>query len=132
MPDDSPCGCTRRNATSRSPADCRIGLLAAYVCTFLERARGSEIEERRSHQILAAITDNDAAGDIGGKRRGEEYCDLADVIDLAHEAMAAHTPGARLEVIESCGHLSTIEQPEVVNRVLRNWLRETDADCRAH
>jgi len=48
-----------------------------------------------------------------------------------HEAMAAHTPGARLEVIESCGHLSTIEQPEVVNRVLRNWLRETDADCRA-
>ena len=49
-----------------------------------------------------------------------------------HEAMAACIPGARLEVIESCGHLSTIEQPEVVNRVLRNWLRETEADCRTH
>ncbi len=24
-------------------------------------------------------------------------------------------------------HLSTIEQPEIVNRVLRNWLRETEA-----
>jgi pimeloyl-ACP methyl ester carboxylesterase len=43
-----------------------------------------------------------------------------------HEAMAARVPGAQLEIIENCGHLSTIEQPEIVNRVLRNWLRETD------
>ena len=45
-----------------------------------------------------------------------------------HEAMAARIPGARLEVIEDCGHLSTIEQPEIVNRVLKSWLRETEAD----
>jgi pimeloyl-ACP methyl ester carboxylesterase len=44
-----------------------------------------------------------------------------------HEAMVARIPGARLEIIENCGHLSTIEQGEVVTRVLRNWLRETDA-----
>ena len=44
-----------------------------------------------------------------------------------HEAMAARIPGARLEIIESCGHLSTIEQAEAVTRVLRNWLRETEA-----
>jgi pimeloyl-ACP methyl ester carboxylesterase len=44
-----------------------------------------------------------------------------------HEVMAARVPGARLEIIENCGHLSTIEQPEIVNRVLRNWLRETEA-----
>lgn len=43
-----------------------------------------------------------------------------------HEAMAARVPGAQLEIIENCGHLSTIEQPEIVNRVLKNWLRETD------
>jgi len=43
-----------------------------------------------------------------------------------HEAMAACVPGARLEIIEHCGHLSTIEQPEIVNRVLGNWLRETE------
>jgi pimeloyl-ACP methyl ester carboxylesterase len=43
-----------------------------------------------------------------------------------HEAMAACVPGARLEMIEHCGHLSTIEQPEIVNRVLGNWLRETE------
>jgi pimeloyl-ACP methyl ester carboxylesterase len=44
-----------------------------------------------------------------------------------HEAMAARVQGAPLEIIENCGHLSTIEQPEIVNRILRNWLRETDA-----
>jgi pimeloyl-ACP methyl ester carboxylesterase len=43
-----------------------------------------------------------------------------------HEAMAAKIPGARLEIIENCGHLSTIEQPESVNRVLIDWLRKTD------
>ena len=44
-----------------------------------------------------------------------------------HEAMAARVPGSRLEIIEHCGHLSTIEQPESVNRVLIDWLRKTDA-----
>jgi len=43
-----------------------------------------------------------------------------------HEAMAARVPGSRLEIIENCGHLSTIEQPESVNRVLIDWLRRTD------
>ncbi len=43
-----------------------------------------------------------------------------------HEAMAAKIPGARLEIIEDCGHLSTIERPEAVNRVLIDWLRKTD------
>jgi pimeloyl-ACP methyl ester carboxylesterase len=45
-----------------------------------------------------------------------------------HEAMAARVPGARLEIIENCGHLSTIEQPETVNRVLKTWLQETEVD----
>jgi pimeloyl-ACP methyl ester carboxylesterase len=43
-----------------------------------------------------------------------------------HEVIAAKIPGARLEIIEDCGHLSTIQQPEAVNRVLIDWLRKTD------
>ena len=39
-----------------------------------------------------------------------------------HEAMAARVRGARLEIIEDCGHLSTIERPDAVNRVLLDWL----------
>jgi pimeloyl-ACP methyl ester carboxylesterase len=30
--------------------------------------------------------------------------------------------GARLRVIEECGHLSTLERPDSVNRALRDWL----------
>ena len=42
-----------------------------------------------------------------------------------HEAMAAKVRGARLEIIEDCGHLSTIERPDAVNRVLIDWLGRT-------
>lgn len=42
-----------------------------------------------------------------------------------HEAMAARVPGARLEIVANCGHLSTIEQPEAVTGVLADWLAST-------
>jgi len=58
-------------------------------------------------------------------------CGRDDPVTLVpdHEVIAAKIPGARLEIIEDCGHLSTIEQPEPVNRVLIDWLRKTDARC---
>jgi pimeloyl-ACP methyl ester carboxylesterase len=42
-----------------------------------------------------------------------------------HEAMAARVPGSRLEFIEECGHLSAVEQPDAVTRVLADWLDST-------
>jgi pimeloyl-ACP methyl ester carboxylesterase len=39
-----------------------------------------------------------------------------------HEEIAAGIAGARLEVIEDCGHLSTLEKPAEVNAALRRWL----------
>ena len=42
-----------------------------------------------------------------------------------HEAMAACVPGSRLAVIEDCGHLSTIEQPQAVTAELQQWLGAT-------
>ena len=38
------------------------------------------------------------------------------------EELAGGIPGARLEVIEDCGHLSTLERPEAVTALLRDWL----------
>jgi pimeloyl-ACP methyl ester carboxylesterase len=38
-----------------------------------------------------------------------------------HQEMAGLIPKARLEIIEHCGHLSTLEQPEVVTRRIRQW-----------
>jgi pimeloyl-ACP methyl ester carboxylesterase len=39
-----------------------------------------------------------------------------------HEEMAGAIPGARLRVIEDCGHLSTLERPAEVSEALRRWL----------
>ena len=39
-----------------------------------------------------------------------------------HKEMAAAIPGARLAVIEQCGHIATMEQPQAVTTLLRNWL----------
>lgn len=36
--------------------------------------------------------------------------------------MAALLPGARLEIIADCGHLSTLEKPDTVTRLLSQWL----------
>ena len=40
-----------------------------------------------------------------------------------HEEMAAAIPGATLEIIERCGHLSTLEQAPAVTTALHIWLR---------
>jgi pimeloyl-ACP methyl ester carboxylesterase len=39
-----------------------------------------------------------------------------------HREMAADIPNARLAIIPVCGHLSTMERPDEVNRELRAWL----------
>ena len=42
-----------------------------------------------------------------------------------HEAIAVRINGARLAIVERCGHLSTLEQPDAVTRVLARWLQDT-------
>jgi pimeloyl-ACP methyl ester carboxylesterase len=45
------------------------------------------------------------------------------IVTLAHqEEMQAGIAGARLEIVEDCGHLCTLEQPETITRLLRSWL----------
>jgi pimeloyl-ACP methyl ester carboxylesterase len=39
-----------------------------------------------------------------------------------HEEMAAAIRGAKLVVVEDCGHLSMLEQPDLVTGALRDWL----------
>ena len=39
-----------------------------------------------------------------------------------HEEMAAAIPGARLVVIEDCGHLAPLERPDTVSAAMRDWL----------
>jgi pimeloyl-ACP methyl ester carboxylesterase len=39
-----------------------------------------------------------------------------------HEEMAARISGSRLEIVEECGHLSTMERPEETSVALGRWL----------
>ncbi|MBB3264266.1 pimeloyl-ACP methyl ester carboxylesterase [Azospirillum sp. OGB3] len=39
-----------------------------------------------------------------------------------HEEIAEGIPGARLALIEDCGHLSAMERPQAVTALLRQWL----------
>ncbi len=82
------------------------------------------------NQQTAMLGRPDSHGDLARLRvptlvacgRQDPVTPLAD-----HEAIAAAVAGARLEVIEDCGHLSTIEQPEALTRVLADWLAATPA-----
>lgn len=47
--------------------------------------------------------------------------DALTPLDLREE-MAAAVPAARLAVVEECGHLSTMEQPQAMTALLRQWL----------
>ena len=47
--------------------------------------------------------------------------DALTPVELSQE-IAAGIPGAKLEIVPDCGHLSTMERPEAVNRALRAWL----------
>lgn len=40
-----------------------------------------------------------------------------------HEEIASAIPGAALVVVEDCGHLSSMEQPQAVTALLRYWLQ---------
>ena len=40
----------------------------------------------------------------------------------SHEEMAARIPGSRLVLIPDCGHMATLERPEVVTAAMRRWL----------
>jgi pimeloyl-ACP methyl ester carboxylesterase len=51
-------------------------------------------------------------------------CGRQDAITLLsfHEEIAAAIKGARLVVLEECGHLATLEKPDEVTAALREWL----------
>lgn len=44
-----------------------------------------------------------------------------------HEAIAAAIPGATLTIIDDCGHFLPVEQPDALNRELRQWMQTSQA-----
>src|SRR6185437_10776895 len=49
-----------------------------------------------------------------------------------HRRLAALIPASTLTIIEDCGHMSTLEQPDGVNAALRWWLTPSPQEARLH
>ena len=48
------------------------------------------------------------------------------IVTLAHqEEMHRAIRGSRLQIVEDCGHLMTLEQPQIVNELLADWISRT-------
>ena len=50
--------------------------------------------------------------------RQDQLRSLDEAWELAHGI-----PHARLEIVENCGHMTPLEQPDELSRILRDWLR---------
>ena len=57
--------------------------------------------------------------------RDDRLCPVA-----RHEEVARLVPGARLEVLQDCAHLSPLEQPDAVSALLRSWADGRPAPAR--
>ena len=90
--------------------------------------------EQHARQIHALLTRPDASPLLGTITvptlvivgRDDEWSPVAQ-----HEKIAAAIPTARLEIVEDSGHMVTLERPEAVTALLRDWLisRESLAEA---
>ena len=95
--------------------------LTAQIKAMAERV-GAEAFYRHQNAIMARPDSRDQLADYDLPTLiacGRD--DALTPIDL-HEEMAAAIPAARLTIVEQCGHLSTMEQPQVITALLRQWL----------
>lgn len=79
------------------------------------------------NQIKAQLGRPDSTGDLKKIKcptliitgREDVICPLK-----LHEEMAEVIPDSTLNIIEKCGHLSTLEQPQLVNNAIINWWKK--------
>lgn len=97
---------------------------AALVATVKTMARnvGKAAFVRQQHAIMSRIDSRPHLGGIACPTL--VLCGREDALTPLdrHEEMASMIPAAELEVVERCGHLSTLERPAEVTRAMRDWL----------
>ena len=83
--------------------------------------------EQHLRQINALLTRPDATSLLGTitvptlvvAGRHDEWSPVAQ-----HEQIADAITGARLEIVEESGHMTTVERPDEINSLLRGWLKD--------
>jgi pimeloyl-ACP methyl ester carboxylesterase len=103
------------------PAHAQDEVLAGVFTAMAERV-GQTAFLRQQTAIMNRIDSRPHLGNISCPTL--VLCGRADGVTPVevHEEMAAGIAGSRLAVIEECGHLSALEQPERVTQELREWL----------
>jgi pimeloyl-ACP methyl ester carboxylesterase len=94
------------------------------VITAMANSLGREVFLRQQRAILGRIDSRPALAQISCPTL--VLCGREDAITppAVHEEMVAAIADAQLVVIETCGHLSTLEQPQLVSQALEYWLQD--------
>jgi pimeloyl-ACP methyl ester carboxylesterase len=95
--------------------------LTTAIVNMAERV-GQDAFQRQQKAIMARLDSRDGLRRI--KCPTLALCGRQDSLTPVevHEEMAGTIDHARLAIIEDCGHMSTMEQPQAVTALLRNWL----------
>lgn len=95
--------------------------LVETVSAMTERM-GAEVFVRQQTAVLDRVDSRDTLAGIDVPTL--VICGREDALTPLplHEELAAGVDGARLAVIEECGHLSPLERPHAVTALLRTWL----------
>ncbi len=95
-------------------------LVADYLA-MMERA-GAEQLIRQNRAVMARTDSRPSLASV--RCPVLVVCGDADLLTPSEHAqeIADAVPGARLEIVPTCGHLLTWEQPERVNALLLDWL----------
>lgn len=98
---------------------------SAGVMRHMAEEMGAEVFKRQEEAIISRPDSRPMLGDISCPTL--VLCGREDQVTPpeVHTEIAEAIPGARLAIIENCGHLAPLEQPKQVTRELRSWLMET-------
>ncbi|HRQ57565.1 MAG TPA: alpha/beta fold hydrolase [Azoarcus taiwanensis] len=85
-------------------------------------ALGYEVFVRQQHAIIGRTDSRPTLSDI--KCPTLVLCGREDLVTPLddHRELVAAIAGAQLSIIDTCGHLAPLEQPEQVTDILRKWL----------
>lgn len=95
------------------------------VITSMAASLGKNVFERQQRAIMTRPDSQPVLATINCPTLvicGEN--DLITPPAMATE-MAGGIPGAQLEIIPQCGHLSALDRPETVSRLLTDWIKST-------
>jgi pimeloyl-ACP methyl ester carboxylesterase len=92
--------------------------------TEMALATGKEAFMRQQRAIIGRIDSRPHLAQIRAKTLVVGARGDALMSPETREEMASGIPGARLAVIEDCGHMATLEQPGQVAALLAQWLRD--------